>query len=152
MESESMNIYKYAREYTKTTQEQWAELIDVSVDSVRRYESGRMIPSEEVVERMCIVSGFSPLAQWHMANSSRLYRDLVPQIKVVPVTQAVCDVCSNIRAFVRLHRDDDLLDMVADGKIDEIERPAFDAIVKELKSGIVRAAFYLEYAEGDRNQ
>ena len=50
------NIYKTARQTAGMTQERWAELIGVSADSVRLYESGRGLPSDEVVARMAEIA------------------------------------------------------------------------------------------------
>jgi transcriptional regulator with XRE-family HTH domain len=55
MYCEYINIYQKARETTGLTQEAVAELLDMSVESIRAYESGSRIPKNEIVERMAIV-------------------------------------------------------------------------------------------------
>lgn len=39
------------------TQERFAEALDISVESVRQYESDKIMPSDDVVTRMVEVSG-----------------------------------------------------------------------------------------------
>jgi len=55
MYCEYLNIYQKAREATGLTQEAVAELLEVSVESVRAYESGVRIPKNKVVEKMAII-------------------------------------------------------------------------------------------------
>lgn len=57
--------------------------------------------------------------------------------------QLIC----RIRDFADKHRTDHLLDIAADGRIDENERELFDQIIDELQ-GIVQAAMTLKYAKG----
>ena len=46
------NLYKRARCATRLTQEGAAELLDISVESIKQYEGGRRVPPDEVVARM----------------------------------------------------------------------------------------------------
>jgi len=52
---ESSNIYQKARETTGMTQEAVAELLDVSVESIRAYESGLRVPKNKTAEKMAII-------------------------------------------------------------------------------------------------
>lgn len=146
MERESRNIYKIARKTAGYTQERWAEAVGVSVESVRNYEAGTQTPSEEIVKAMCEISGLTQLSYWHLCQKSSLAAEILPEVETVPLPQAVCAMSSSIRNFVRNERDARLLDMAADGKIDEMERQEFDEIVNELRY-IVKAAMQLWYAE-----
>ena len=53
------NIYKNARKYAGLTQERWAEAVGVSVDSIRVYENGSVIPTDETVRAMSEISGLA---------------------------------------------------------------------------------------------
>lgn len=147
MERESRNIYKIARQNTPYSQERWAELVGVSVESIRNYEAGKQIPGDEVVTAMCEICGLTQLSYWHLRHKSQLAAEILPEVETVPLPQAVCSLLCSIREFVNKERDARLLDMAADGKIDEMERQEFDDIVKELRR-IVKAAMQLWYAEG----
>ncbi len=57
MHTDSRNDYKTARKFSGMTQERWAEAIGCSVESVRSYESGTRIPSDDIVVSMCEISG-----------------------------------------------------------------------------------------------
>jgi transcriptional regulator with XRE-family HTH domain len=48
------NIYQTGRENAGLTQEAVAELLDISVESVRAYESGLRVPKNKLVENMAI--------------------------------------------------------------------------------------------------
>lgn len=52
MQTENRNIYKKPREIAGYSQERAAELLDISVESLRAYETGRRVPPGEVVVRM----------------------------------------------------------------------------------------------------
>ena len=146
MERESRNIYKTARTVAGLTQERWAEAIGVSVDSVRNYEAGSQIPSDEIVRAMSEISGLAPLSYWHLCHKSELAADMLPEVQRVPLPQAVCALVSRMEDFV-LTCPDQLLRMAADGQIDEMERNDYDGILEAL-DGIVQAALQLKYAEG----
>ena len=148
MERDSRNIYKIARRTAGYTQEHWAEAVGVSVESIRNYEAGTQIPGDEVVKAMCEISGLSQVSYWHLCRKSSLAAEILPEVETVPLPQAVCALLCSIREFVNKERDARLLDMAADGKIDALERPEFDDIVKELRR-IVKAAMQLWYAERD---
>ena len=70
------NISQTGRRIAGMTQERWAEALDISVESVRLYESGRGMPSDDVVTRMVEVSGAPVLGYWHLLNKSRVAADL----------------------------------------------------------------------------
>lgn len=147
MERGSRNIYEIARRTAGYTQERWAEAVGVSVESIRNYEHGAQLPGDGIVKAMCEISGLSQLSYWHLCRKSALAAEILPEVESVPLPQAVCALLCGIREFVRKERDARLLDMAADGRIDELERADFDDIVKELRR-IVAAAIQLRYAEG----
>lgn len=151
MEPESRNIYKTARGVAGLTQERWAEAIGCSVDSVRNYEAGTQTPSDGVVRAMCEIAALPALAYWHLCAKSELAADLLPEVHLVPLPQAVIQLIRSIRDFANRHRSDQLLDIAADGVIDHAERGDFDTIVQELED-IVRAAMQLKFSEGGQDK
>ena len=141
------NICRIARQTAGLTQERWAEALDISVESVRLYESNKGAPSDEVVTRMIEVSSMPVLGYWHLLNKSRIAADILPELQDFSLPQAVIQLICKMRDFGNNHRTDKLMDIAADGRIDELERPEFDAIMSEL-SEIVRASMQLKYAQG----
>ncbi len=147
MQDNCGNIYKRARATAGLTQERWAEQLGVSVESVRLYESGSGLPSDEVVTRMIEVAVLPVLGYWHLMNKSRVAAEILPEVRAVPLAQAVVQLLHRIREFDEQHRVRELLSIAEDGQIDSAERDAFDSIVKEL-DGIVQAAMALKFSEG----
>ena len=99
MPEEHRNIYKTARRDSGYTQEAAAEMIAVSVESLRAYENGYRIPPNDIVER---------LSQFQQAHSVER-----------------------------------LMSMAEDGRIDDQERPEFEAIMDDLRE-IIRSGLELD--------
>ena len=148
MQDNYRNICKIARQHAGQTQERWAESLDISPESVRLYESGRGMPSDDVVTRMIEVSSMPVLGYWHLLNKSRVAADILPEVGECSLPQAVIQLICRIRDFGEGHRTDDLMDIAADGRIDDDERELFNSIVAELDA-VVQAAMTVKYAKGD---
>lgn len=145
MEQQPRNIYKTARKVAGLTQERWAEAVGVSVDSIRGYETGAVIPVDETVRAMAEISGLSPLAYWHLCNKSALAADTLPEVEQLPLPQAVVQLLCAINDFKDYHGD--LLTLAADGKITTSEAAAWENIVARLDA-VIRAAIQVKVAEG----
>lgn len=146
MQENSRNIYYNARHTAGLTQERWAEMLGLSVEAVRQYETDRIMPSDEVVQRMAEVAMLPALCYWHICRKSRLAKELLPEVERLPLPQAVVQLLAGIRSFENKHRDDNLLDIAADGRVDQLEERLFRQILDELEV-IIRAAIQLRYAE-----
>ena len=149
MQEQSRNIYKNARQVAGYTQERWAEAVGCSVESIRNYETGKTLPDDEMVTTMAEISGLTPLGYWHLLEKSRVAAEILPEVDSVPLPQAVIQLLCRIRDFANKHRSDTLMDIAADGVIDDQERVEYNEIVAELE-GIVQAALTLKYAEGGK--
>ena len=145
MEQQPRNIYKTARKVAGLTQERWAEAVGVSVDSIRGYENGTVVPADETVRAMAEISGLSPLAYWHLCNKSTLAADTLPEVEQLPLPQAVVQLLCAINDFKDYHGD--LLTLAADGKITTSEAAAWENIVARLDA-VIRAAIQVKVAEG----
>lgn len=141
------NIYKSARQAAGLTQERWAEVIGISVESVRLYETGRGLPSDEVVTRMAEVSVMPVLGYWHLKGKSAVANDILPEVERVALPQAVVQLLVAIRNF----KEDagELLAIAADGVIAFEESALFCEILQKLDE-IIRAALTVKYAEGGK--
>ena len=145
MEAKPRNIYKTARAVAGLTQERGAEAVGVSVDSIRCYENGSVIPTDETVRAMSEISGLAPLAYWHLCNKSTLAADTLPEVERLPLPQAVVQLLCAIKDFSDYHSD--LLEIAADGKVTTIEAAAWEQITKRLDA-VIRAAIQVKVAEG----
>ena len=144
-EPKPRNIYKTARTVAGLTQERWAEAVGVSVDSIRGYENGAVIPTDETVRAMSEISGLAPLSYWHLCNKSTLAADTLPEVEQLPLPQAVIQLLCAIAAFTDLNGD--LLALAADGRISGDELAVWENIVGRLDS-VIQAAIQVKVAEG----
>ena len=147
MKDEYRNIYKSARLTAGRTQERWAEMIGVSVEAVRQYEAGRILPGDNVVTAMVEVAGLPVLGYWHLCQKSRVAGELLPEVERLPLSEAVIGLLLELHGFSEADRGRDLMRLAKDGRIDAAERGTFEAIGREL-DGIVRAAMQVKFARG----
>ena len=145
MAHDSNNIYRYAREKnTKYSQEGAAELLNVSVESLRAYETGRTVPGNDIVCQLVIVYGVQHLAYQHLMHSSEVARRCLPEVDIKELPEAILRLQKEVTDFIKCR--DDLVDITCDGKISVDERPRFDEIMKELED-IVAAIMALKFAK-----
>ena len=135
------NLYQRGRKTTLLTQEEAAERLGISPETLKRYEGGRLTPPDETVARMCEVYGARWLALEHAKATDRL--GILPELEPKPLPMATISLTNRLRdAADRLAG---LLRIAEDGVIDESERPEFDAIVADLRETIA-AAYQVIYA------
>ena len=141
------NIYQRARKTTLLTQEEAAERLHISPETLKRYEGGRLTPPDETVARMCEVYGVSWLALEHAKATDRL--GILPELEPKPLPMATISLTNRLRdAADRLAG---LLRIAEDGVIDDAERPEFDDIVQDLRETIA-AAYQVIYADGAKKE
>lgn len=141
------NIYQRARKVTLLTQEEAAERLGISPETLKRYEGGRLTPPDETVARMCEVYGVSWLALEHAKATDRL--GILPELEPKPLPMATISLTNRLRdAADRLAG---LLRIAEDGVIDDAERPEFDDIVEDLRETIA-AAYQVIYADAKKER
>lgn len=140
-----MNIYKNARQTAGLTQERFAELLGISVEAVRQYESGKITPSDDVVLRMAEVAGQHIICYWHLLNKSRVAARILPDLEQQSLAEAVLSLLVQVEAF---RRDglEELTHIAADGKISPEETGRYALALAQLRD-LVSAALGLEYAK-----
>lgn len=141
------NIYQRGRKVTLLTQEEAAERLHISPETLKRYEGGRLTPPDETVARMCEVYGASWLALEHAKATDRL--GILPELEPKPLPMATISLTNRLRdAADRLAG---LLRIAEDGVIDDAERPEFDSIVQDLRETIA-AAYQVIYADAKKER
>lgn len=141
------NIYQRGRKTTLLTQEEAAERLHISPETLKRYEGGRLTPPDETVARMCEVYGVSWLALEHAKATDRL--GILPELEPKPLPMATISLTNRLRdAADRLAG---LLRIAEDGVIDDAERPEFDDIVQDLRETIA-AAYQVIYADAKKER
>ena len=147
MAPQYQNIYQRGRKTTLLTQEEAAERLHISPETLKRYEGGRLTPPDETVARMCEVYGVSWLALEHAKATDRL--GILPELEPKPLPMATISLTNRLRdAADRLAG---LLRIAEDGVIDDAERPEFDNIVEDLRETIA-AAYQVIYADGAKKE
>lgn len=141
------NIYQRGRKTTLLTQEEAAERLHISPETLKRYEGGRLTPSDETVARMCEVYGVSWLALEHAKATDRL--GILPEVEPKPLPMATIALTNRLRAAA--DRLAGLLRIAEDGVIDDAERPEFDTIVQDLRETIA-AAYQVIYADAKKER
>ena len=145
MQSDYRNIYQDARRTAGLTQERWAELLGISVDAVRQYETDRILPSDEVVLRMAEAAGQQIICYWHLIHKSRVAAQLLPELDRKRLPEAVLSLLVAVRSF----QDEgmrELTRIAADGKISPEEQADYMTAMEQLQS-VVREALHLQFAE-----
>jgi transcriptional regulator with XRE-family HTH domain len=145
MQSDYRNIYQDARRTAGLTQERGAELLGISVDAVRQYETDRILPSDEVVLRMAEAAGQQIICYWHLIHKSRVAAQLLPELDRKRLPEAVLSLLVAVQHF----QDDgmrELTRIAADGKISQEEQADYMTAMEQLQS-VVREALHLQFAE-----
>ena len=146
MSGEYLNPYQKARKMTCLTQEQAAERLGLSAESLKQYELGKRVPSNAVVWQMVQIYDTSWLALEHLRDTSEAL-GVLPEMTVQSLPTAAIQLINRVLDFADRHRDRQLLRIAEDGVIDEAERPEFDDIVRDL-DGIVGAALQVKFTPG----
>lgn len=147
MSQEYPNCYQRARRSTFLTQEEAAERLAISPESLKAYEGGKRVPPDDVVARMCAVYDVPWLALEHMSDRDEL--GVLPEVAPKPLPMASIALTNRLRSAA--DRLGGLLQIAEDGVIDETERPAFDEIVEDLRETIA-AAYQVIYAEETKKE
>lgn len=150
MQRECRNIYKAARLGAGLSQEAAAEVLDLSVESVRAYETGQTVPPNDKVLRMAEAYGSPGLRLEHARATDEL--GIIPQGAVPQSFELLTiQIYTNLMTFAEKHRGQQLLQIAADGVIDEDERPLLDEIVAELEA-ITAPLLALKVCEGTKKE
>ena len=139
------NIYQRGRKTTLLTQEEAAERLGISPETLKRYEGGRLTPPDETVARMCEVYGVSWLALEHAKATDRL--GILPDgIETKSLMQSAISLINRLRP---VHESmGSLLQIVEDGQVDETEDAQYEQI-RAFIAANVAAELELLYATED---
>ena len=137
------NIYKIARRAAGYTQEAAAEMMNLSVESLRAYETGRRIPAGDVVLQMVICYNAQRLAVQHLQETNTLFNSVVPHLEDRSMLEVAVRIYNRLRSFQEDNRLDRLLAIAEDGVIDDQERPEFEAIIADLRQ-IIQSGLELD--------
>ena len=133
MQGENRNIYQTARKAAGYTQEAAAELLDLSVESIRAYETGLRVPGNDTVERMVEVYNTQHLAYQHLKTTNALMSRVVPALEERSIMEAAIRLNNRLNRFLKANTAERLLEMAEDGEITDDERMEFEEIVSSIR-------------------
>ena len=145
MASLGTNLYASCRRRTGMTQEAWAEKLNISVESVKRYETDVRIPTIPVVRKMADLCGDALVGYKYLVKVSQEL-EVLPDIDSVNLQAATIRLMNRMARFAAKARDRQLLEIAEDGIISADEKPLYDEIMDEL-SGLVSAFYQLRYCK-----
>ena len=143
MPEDYSNIYKIARRAAGYTQEAAAEQLNISIESVRAYETYQRTPTADDVERMVVCFGAPQLAYQHLHETNALISRVIPQLEPRSIPEVAIRIYNRMRSFSQGACLERLMAIAEDGRVDDTEQPEFDAIVKILRS-IIQSSLELE--------
>lgn len=149
MNEPCVNIYVKYRKAAGITQERAAGLLGCSVRALTNWESGVYTPPDSMVVMMADLYGAQTIAIEHLRSTTQIAREVLPAVRVVPISQAVCSLVSAIKEFVSGDCDWALLDIASDGVVGELEEKEFQRLMEQLDR-IVEAALLLKYSNRGR--
>lgn len=145
MASMGTNLYASCRRRTGMTQEAWAEKLNISVESVKRYETDVRIPPIPVVRKMADLCGDALVGYKYIVKVSQEL-EVLPDIDSVNLQAATIRLMNRMSRFAAKARDRQLMEIAEDGIISADEKPLYDEIMDEL-SGLVSAFYQLRYCK-----
>jgi len=132
MKDGSRNIYRIARDTAGLTQERWAENLGISVEAVRQYEAGIIMPGDDIVLQMSEISGQLILPYRHLVRKSRVAAAILPELDdELGLSESVLSLLIQIDDF----REDGLRKLTriaADGKVSLDEAEDYNAAMQQL--------------------
>lgn len=143
MSGRNSNLYKKARKEAYLTQEQAAERLSVSVETVKAWEQGQRVPRPEDVERMQALYGTPWLGLEYTRDiCGRL--GVLPELRLQGLPTAVLQLINRATALADDYRR--LMLIAEDGVIDETETPEFQRISQSIQD-VIAAGYEVLYAE-----
>lgn len=137
------NIYQLARESAGYTQEKSAEILGISVESLRAYECDKRIPPDKAVIKMIEIYDTQYLAYQHL-KKAELGNIYIPEIKIMDLPSAILKLLNSVNCFLK--RKDELIEISADGIIDKSEVLSYKEILKDLDD-ITNAVMTLKFVK-----
>lgn len=135
------NIYRKYRKLAGLTQEKAAEHLGISVDTIKRYENGSYMPSNDIARKMCLLYGDMKLAYEHLENS-QVGEMVLPNLK----DKDLC--CSTLGFLNQLASMDkkklEIVRIASDGIISDNEVDDWTEL-EDLIKGLIQSSYELLY-------
>ena len=147
MDNQFTTFYQNYRKAAGYTQERAAELLGIAVRTLAAYENGeRPVPALRAAQMAGLYQNNYLAVQHLYTVAPDLCQLILPQVGQIPLAQAVCQLLSAVRALEQARTGDRLLQIAADGRVDEMEISEFNQLMKELEP-LISAVLALKFAE-----
>jgi len=127
---QNRNIYQVARESAGYTQEKASEIMGISVESLRSYESNKRVPPDKTVIKMIEIYDTRYLAYQHLKTSAEVGKEYMPDVDLTNLPTAILKLQKEVNDFIRCR--EEIIEITCDGVISEDEQPRWKEIMKEL--------------------
>ena len=129
---EDKNIFFRSRENLGLTREEASELLEwISSDRIEKIENERDTPRPDEVLAMAEKYNIPELCNYYCARCCDIGKQYVPEIKIKDLSQIVLEMLASLNSIHK--RKDRLIEITADGNIDEDEIEDFVHIQEELE-------------------
>lgn len=126
------NIYHTTREGLGLTREKASELLEsIPPERIERIENEKSLPHPEEVVVMAEKYKTPHLCNYYCANQCPIGEKYVPEIKIKDLSQIVLEMLASLNSMNK--QKDRLIEITADGKIDDEEVKDFIFIQEELE-------------------
>ena len=129
---ENKTIYHTTRENLGLTREKASELLEsIPPERIERIENEKSLPHPEEVVIMADKYKTPHLCNYYCANQCPIGQKYVPEIKIKDLSQIVLEMLASLNSMNK--QKDRLIEITADGKIDDEEVKDFIFIQEELQ-------------------
>lgn len=126
------NIYQICREEMELTREKASELLEtISADRIEKIESGKSLPHPDEVVRMSDCYKMPNLCNQFCAKECPIGQEYVPEVSMKELSQITLEMLASLNSVEK--KKERLIEIVADGKIEENEYKDFVIIQDELE-------------------
>lgn len=126
------NIYQICREEMELTREKASELLEtISADRIEKIESEKSLPHPDEVVRMSDCYKMPNLCNQFCAKECPIGQEYVPEIRMKDLSQITLEMLASLNSVEK--KKERLIEIVADGKIEENEYKDFVTIQDELE-------------------
>lgn len=149
MQKIPLTIYQAARFHTDLKQEPVAEMMHISVESLRAYERGVTIPPSDVVISMIEIYCTPWLAYQHLKISNPVGQKYLPNIEFRDLPTSVLMLQKEMADIHSVSSD--MIEVTCDGRIDGHEHTQWNKVTTEINH-LIGAALSLLFAPSQKEK
>ncbi len=129
---ENKNIYQTTRENLQLTRDKASDLLEsISPERIEKIESEKSLPHPDEVLIMADKYKLPDLCNYYCANQCPIGQQYVPEIKIKDLSQIILEMLASLNSMNK--KQERLIEITADGKIDQDELEDFIYIQEELE-------------------